>query len=77
MEELGVAIQPPGGAPLVLLRSESERTELTIWLVDYDGPVVNRAPTEHDKLRWVTAEESAGLRLADERYLPLLFQSLA
>jgi 8-oxo-dGTP diphosphatase len=72
-EELGVVISPPTDPPFETLRDEDLRIELTIWLIDHDdGGVENRAPDEHDELRWVTRGDIGSLPLADPSYLALL-----
>ena len=73
-EELGVLIDAPTGPPFVRLRDGG--VELAIWLLDYDGPIENLAPDEHDEVRWFTAEELPTLRFADPVYLPMLLRAL-
>lgn len=50
--------------------------EMSIWLIDYDGTVLNAAPEEHDELRWFRAEEIASLELAHDSYLDILAAAL-
>ena len=76
-EELGVVVEPPEEPPFESLRSDDETIELKVWLLDYEGPILNRSPAEHDIIRWVTAEELAGLPLADNAYLVLLHRALS
>lgn len=50
---------------------------LGIWRVlDWQGPIMNRAPDEHDLLGWFAAGDLAGLALAHKDYQPLLQQLL-
>ena len=52
---------------------EDPDIEATAFLVtSWRGEPRNAAPEEHDALRWFTAEELPGLRLADPSYLPWL-----
>jgi 8-oxo-dGTP diphosphatase len=71
-EELAVDLQTPLGLPFRELADATAGVEMTIWLIDYGGAVVNRAPEEHDELRWATFEEIAGLVLAHPSYLDWL-----
>lgn len=71
-EELGLELRPPLGSPFEELSDASAALEMTIWLIDYLGEVVNRAPDEHDELRWVTSDEITGLALAHPSYVELL-----
>lgn len=71
-EELAVELGSPPGPPFQALSDVAAALELTIWLIDYSGVVVNRAPDEHDELRWVTSDEIAGLALAHPSYVELL-----
>ena len=75
-EELGVGIDPPDRPLDALLECEEASTRLTVWFIDYDGAIENRAPDEHDELRWVTLEEAREMALADERYVALIEQAL-
>ena len=68
-EELGVTVADCS----VVGRLEDAGLRLTLFRVDrWDGEPVNRAPDEHDELRWCTAADLPGLRLAHEQYLALL-----
>ena len=75
-EELGVTISPPARQPFRTLSYEDGDIELAIWVVDYGGTVENRAPEEHDELRWVTAADLPELRLAGPEYGALLLEAL-
>ena len=50
--------------------------EMTIWLIDYYGSVMNTAPDEHDELRWFTSEEIPTLDLAHHSYVEMLGTAL-
>ena len=71
-EELAVDLQAPLGLPFEELADTAAAFNMTIWLIDYAGAVVNHAPDEHDELRWVTSDEIAGLVLAHPSYVELL-----
>lgn len=73
-EELGVVIDPPAGPCYESFHDGT--VELTIWLLDHDGPIENLAPDEHDEVRWFTAEELPTLRMADGTYLEMLLRAL-
>ena len=75
-EELGVVLEPPHRPPFASLRDDDGTVELGLWLLDYDGPIPNRSPAEHDDLQWFSAEELTGLPLADDAYRPLLLRAL-
>jgi 8-oxo-dGTP diphosphatase len=68
-EELGVRVRsctPVGDV-------EEPGLRLAVWRVDrWDGEPVNRAPDEHDELRWCTAADLAVLATAHARYPALL-----
>jgi 8-oxo-dGTP diphosphatase len=76
-EELGVLISRPDGPPLARLRPLEHEPgfELWIWVVTaWKGSVTNRAPEEHDELRWLDADGWSALSLAHREYdtvLPL------
>ena len=75
-EEVGVTATEVGSTPLARLDGADLR--LGIWHVrGWSGRPVDRCPEEHDELRWVTADELAGLELADRRYVELLTPLLA
>jgi len=68
-EELGVTVGR--SAPVGVVEEAGLR--LTVHRVDrWDGEPVNTAPDEHDELRWCTAADLRGLRLAHEAYPALL-----
>ena len=71
-EELAVDLQSPLGLPFEELEDSAAAVNMTIWLIDYAGAIVNHAPDEHDELRWVTSDEIAGLALAHPSYVELL-----
>ncbi len=43
-EELGVTIEPPERQPDAVLEFREESVRLTIWILDYNGPIENRCP---------------------------------
>lgn len=71
-EELGVAIAAPSRPADEVLYFEDESVRLSIWCIDYVGPIENRCPEEHDDVRWVSLAEATQLDLADAEYIPLL-----
>jgi 8-oxo-dGTP pyrophosphatase MutT (NUDIX family) len=75
-EELAVELREPLGAPLCQIRDAAAGIEMTVWLIDYEGPITNAAPDEHDQLQWVTQTEIASLELAHPGYVALLDQAL-
>lgn len=75
-EELGVVVGEPRYPPDEVLNFESESTRLSVWFIDYHGPFENRAPEEHDDVRWLTVDDAAQLQLADPSYISLIERSL-
>jgi 8-oxo-dGTP diphosphatase len=71
-EELAVDLQSPPGPPFEEVADTAAAVNMTIWLIDYAGVVVNHAPDEHDEVRWVPSDEIAGLALAHPSYVELL-----
>jgi 8-oxo-dGTP pyrophosphatase MutT (NUDIX family) len=73
-EELAVLVSCPEGAPF---RDVSDRgVQMTVWLIDYDGPLVNAASDEHDELRWFTRDAIAAVELAHPDYGEMLRSAL-
>ncbi len=71
-EELGV-VAAVVGTPLASLRDDEAGIDLALSAVDqWEGEIANRAPEEHDELRWVGPEALATLDLAHPAYLELL-----
>jgi hypothetical protein len=64
----------PRRAPDEILLFEEESTRLSVWFIDYGEPVHNRAPDEHDDVRWLTFEDATHLEssLADPVYVALI-----
>jgi mutator protein MutT len=68
-EELGVT---PLETARVLVVDDGD-LHLTVWVVRaWDGEPRNLQPEEHDELRWVTAADLPGLRLAHPAWADLL-----
>ena len=68
-EELGVTVAPSAVVGVV----EEAGLRLTVHRVDrWDGEPVDTAPDEHDELRWCTAADLPGLRLAHAAHPALL-----
>ncbi len=76
-EELGAELRLPLGPPFEYLSERAAGIEMTLWLIEYDGALTNQAPTEHDEIRWVSAEELASLDLADARYFDILTRAIS
>lgn len=74
VEELGVALPRPVDGPFRQVIDVG--IEMTIWLIDYYGSVMNTAPDEHDELRWFTSEEIPTLDLAHHSYVEMLGTAL-
>jgi 8-oxo-dGTP diphosphatase len=76
VEELGVIIDPPSRPADAVLLFEAESTRLSVWFIDYRGPIENRCPDEHDEVRWVSLTDALRLDLADAEYIPLIRRAL-
>lgn len=75
-EELGIRITEPPGPELA--RFVTATFDMRVWLVgEWTGDLANTAPAEHDRIGWFEASELAGLRLADDSYVPLITRVLA
>jgi 8-oxo-dGTP diphosphatase len=62
-EELGIVLRPPIGDPVAVLSDPD--LSLTIYLVrNWVGDPVNRAPEEHNEIRWFDVDGVSRLRLA-------------
>jgi 8-oxo-dGTP diphosphatase len=75
-EELGFEVAGPLGRPFRRITDPSTDVEMIVWVVDYDGPVVNRAPHEHDEIRWASSSETASLNLAHPDYTEMFAEVL-
>lgn len=75
-EELGAIIEAPSRPPDEVLEFAEESVRLSIWFIDYSGPIENRCPDEHDGLRWVSLDDATKLELADARYAALIDRAL-
>jgi len=72
-EELGVEVGESARVAELVVGDGDDGLRLTVHRVDrWDGDPVNRAPDEHDELRWCAAAELGGLALAHDGYRPLL-----
>jgi 8-oxo-dGTP diphosphatase len=67
-EELGIIVSEISEQPVCELRERAQENDglvLTAWLIRaWAGEPANKAPEEHDDLRWFQAEELQGLSLA-------------
>lgn len=73
-EELGIVAEVTAD-PFALVQGSD--FQMDIWKIDqWTGEPSNRAPLEHDALRWVTEKELSGLQLADPRLPQLLRRAL-
>jgi 8-oxo-dGTP diphosphatase len=75
-EELGVTIDAPSRPADEVLSFEDESVRLSVWFIDYGGPIENRCPEEHDDVRWVSLDAATELDLADAEYILLLQRAL-
>jgi 8-oxo-dGTP pyrophosphatase MutT (NUDIX family) len=63
LEEVGVRVRDVVPIPMTI---SDPSIDMSAYLVtSWEGEPVNRAPDEHDELRWFRPDEIAGLRLAD------------
>jgi 8-oxo-dGTP diphosphatase len=75
-EELGVTIDAPSRPADEVLSFDDESVRLSVWFIDYGGPIENRCPEEHDDVRWVSLDAATELDLADAEYILLLQRAL-
>lgn len=75
-EELGVVVDVPSRPADDVLVSDDQSVRLSVWFIDYEGPVDNRRPDEHDEIRWVPLDEVEHLDLADPSYVSLVQRAL-
>ena len=75
-EELRIEVRRRLASPFQQMTDAALGVELMIWLLDWDGVVVNDAPDEHDELRWMTADELRQVPLAHPSYVQLLTDAL-
>ena len=72
-EELGVRVSGVDELSVVRVHDPATEMRLAVWPVHrWEGTPVNRAPQEHDELRWVTSQELTELRLAHPSYPQLV-----
>jgi mutator protein MutT len=72
-EELGVVVE--AGALAVEPDSELVLADwhLSVWVIrEWLGDPRNAAPAEHDRISWFSLAEIGGLRLGDDRYVPMI-----
>jgi 8-oxo-dGTP diphosphatase len=75
-EEFGVTIDAPSRPADEVLSFEDESVRLSVWFIDYGGPIENRCTEEHDDVRWVSLDVATELDVADAKYIPLLRRAL-
>jgi 8-oxo-dGTP diphosphatase len=76
-EELGIAIDAPGGAAFVGIDDPEHDLHLQVWVItDWRGDPANCAPDEHDRIAWFREADLAPLALADDRYRALIHTAL-
>lgn len=75
-EELDVILDAPSWPADEVLEFEAESVRLTVWFIDYSGPIKNRCPEEHDELRWVSLDDVTELDLAAAEYVSLIRRAL-
>ena len=74
-EELGVSVAPDDVRLVTHLRGDD--FDARVFLVErWSGSPENRAPEEHDDLRWFSEEELPGLVLADPDLLDIVLGEL-
>jgi 8-oxo-dGTP diphosphatase len=74
-EEVGVVPRRVDPAPV--LRIEDGELHLALFVVrSWDGEPRNLQPHEHDELRWVSAGDLTGLRLAHPSYVDVARQAV-
>ncbi|MPQ96667.1 NUDIX domain-containing protein [Modestobacter sp. I12A-02628] len=77
-EELGVRVREVDQLPVARLEDVATEMRLAVWAVHrWQGTPVNRAPDEHDELRWVTRQDLAELALAHPAYPRLVDRLLS
>jgi 8-oxo-dGTP diphosphatase len=75
-EEIGVTIVAPSRPADEVLTFEDESVRLSVWVIDYSGPIENRCPEERDDVRWVSLDAATKLNLADADYIRLIRRAL-
>jgi 8-oxo-dGTP diphosphatase len=68
LEEIGVVIDDP--RPITMATSDPAIDLHAFLVTAWSGDPMNRAPDEHDDLRWYAASEVPHLTLADPASLP-------
>lgn len=63
-EELGIRISRPTTNPDARIEDPVAGFEILVWAVDaWNGAIRNRAPNEHDEVRWFRCDELESLNL--------------
>jgi 8-oxo-dGTP diphosphatase len=75
-EEIGVTIVAPSRPADEVLTFEDDSVRLSVWVIDYSGPIENCCPEEHDDVRWVSLDAATKLDLADADYIRLIRRAL-
>lgn len=75
-EELGAIVAVPDRPADEVLSFAADSVRLSVWFIDYSGPIDNRCPEEHDELRWVSVQDASKLDLADAAYVSLIERAL-
>lgn len=75
LEEIGLRVQDP--TPIDFTFGDPFVAVSAFLVTEWEGSPVNRAPDEHDALRWFSMGELSALTLADPAALPDLITLLA
>ena len=77
-EELAIKIAVPTTEPFAIIEDLELEIHLKVWFIEWwEGPPMNAAPEEHDRLGWFHRDELSPLPLADDRYRTLLHDALS
>lgn len=73
LEEVGVAVRTATLSQRPDLHIRAEELDLSVWAVhSWGGEPVNRAPEEHESIRWVDVRRAITMGLAQSAYGPWL-----
>lgn len=75
LEEVGVVVDTLHPLPIAITRPSLEAHAFVV--TGWTGEPTNRAPEEHDDLRWFTAEQVEELELAHPRLRTLIADTLS